>query len=723
MIRFSSNGLRGPALRWAQSLRLPRQCQSTFRLEQKSVEARNVRYFGDTSSVSGSAISQPAGSSSKVDVFKKLFNALPEATPAAGFAAGKDVVLHGFVGKRRDMSSKRSFCDLDLSRGFGFDSVQIVSNRREEGSAESLAHQSLRSVPAYSPVIVVGTLQESQQRSTSSQSSHAQGSRNWDLHLQSITCLNPFPNDIVVSKNQVWPRKSRHMQLRFDVPLRNRLYFRSFLHETLSKLLREDEFTEIETPLLFKSTPEGAREFIVPTRRPGYAYALPQSPQQYKQILMAGGFRRYFQFAKCFRDEDHRADRQPEFTQLDLEMSFATGKDMTSVLYRLVTSMCEEIRQNFLLQDVDGVRQLAKISRNEKEDVSAADEAAGRYVFAPIEHMTYEEAMSSYGSDKPDLRIQLPYVSPIRRMGRDDLSSEFISTITSLKDPIVDRCNFRLGVSPKDAAEFLTRFKEAVPASCTAAMLIYDSSEPLNGLSTLGQEAAQKLENAPDSAWGKYEDGDIIVMQARENEQFYGGSTDLGRLRTEMHEAAAREGLIPKDPTFRFLFVHSFPLFTPDGEDPGQGGLSGFSSTHHPFTAPMSPEDFDLLATDPLRAKADHYDLVLNGVEIGGGSRRIHVAEVQEYIMRDVLQMTDEGVAEFTHLLEALRSGCPPHAGFAFGFDRLLSVLLDVPSVKDVIAFPKSNSGEDLLVGSPAEITTEQLRRYNMVPADTADDS
>lgn len=325
-----------------------------------------------------------------------------------------------------------SFCDLDLKQYQISRPIQIVSSWNEEGSSQYHAHQYLKDIPAYSPVVAVGTLQKSQRKSQPGTTPNDQGAPNdqgWDLKLRSITCLNPFPKDIIVSKDAVWPSKSRHLQLRFDPLLRERLYFRHFLHATLSGSLRAAKFIEIETPILFKSTPEGAREFLVPTRRPGYAYALTQSPQQYKQILMAGGIHKYFQFAKCFRDEDHRADRQPEFTQLDMEIAFATGNEMMVVLFNLVITLTRTIRDNFLLKDVNGVRHPVRISPQEVangakganrrkhktilEGAKPIDEVADHFVFAPILKMTYEEAMSSFGSDKPDLRIHIPHVSPV----------------------------------------------------------------------------------------------------------------------------------------------------------------------------------------------------------------------------------------------------------------------------------------------------------------------
>jgi aspartyl-tRNA synthetase len=269
---------------------------------------------------------------------------LPRATSPALFEAGQDVTLHGFLGKRRDQSPNLSFCNIQLS-SVNHDPLQIVSSWKEEGSLQHTAHVDLKSVPAWSPVCITGTLKEIEATSEIEASPESEVSREreaspkgndegssqgplplakrcqkYEVKLKSIHCLNPFPKDITVSKKAVWPLESRHLRLRFDSLLYDRLRFRHTIANALRHALRSSRFIEVETPLLFKSTPEGAREFLVPTRRKGFAYALPQSPQQYKQILMAAGIYRYFQFAKCFRDEDHRTDRQPEFTQVGVSL-------------------------------------------------------------------------------------------------------------------------------------------------------------------------------------------------------------------------------------------------------------------------------------------------------------------------------------------------------------------------------------------------------------------
>ena len=295
--------------------------------------------------------------------------------------------------------------------------------------------------------------------------------------------------------------------------------------------------------------------------------------------------------------------------------------------------------------------------------------------------------------------------------------------ITGLNNPIVEAWKVSLSGTPDEVREFVTNFMEQLPNTLKQGLdgspqiLVYNSAQPLSGFSSLGPEGPSAITEiaSEESGLRSLDDGDIVVFQARKNVPHDGGSTRLGQVRTALYNAAVSENLLEKDPSFKFLWVTDFPLFTLNNSvDPGQGGTAGFSSTHHPFTAPLTTEDFDLLFTDPLRAKADHYDLVLNGVELGGGSRRIHVADLQEFIFRDILKMPHDKIAEFSHLLRALRDGCPPHAGFALGLDRYCAVLSDTPSVRDVIAFPKSMKGEDLLAHSPGKITDEQLKTYHL---------
>lgn len=299
--------------------------------------------------------------------------------------------------------------------------------------------------------------------------------------------------------------------------------------------------------------------------------------------------------------------------------------------------------------------------------------------------------------------------------------------ITSLPSPIVEACKFTFSAPPSAIRAFIASFMESQPSSLTqppsgiAAPLVVDSSLPLSGLSSLGHQGYEALTNSASDAPAPFpnlSDGDVLLVQARPDAPFAGaGGTPLGALRREMYLAAVAEGLMERDDGFRFAWVVGFPLFTArDGADgdPGQGGSAGFASTHHPFTAPLTSADFALLAVDPLAARADHYDLVVNGAELGGGSRRIHVAAVQEYVLRDVLGMDDAGVARFAHLLRALGAGCPPHAGIALGFDRLVAMLSFTGSVRDVIAFPKNMKGEDMMVKSPGRLERRELETYHL---------
>jgi aspartyl-tRNA synthetase len=290
--------------------------------------------------------------------------------------------------------------------------------------------------------------------------------------------------------------------------------------------------------------------------------------------------------------------------------------------------------------------------------------------------------------------------------------------ITYLDDPVVDAWKLHLGSSVRESRAFVREFMDTLDGTLrdhpdgTPQVLIFDPNQPRQGFSSLGPEGIEPL--LPDLGPGDLEPGDVVVFQARKRAPFHGGSTNLGDVRKRIFDAAVAKGIVPAPQGSHFLWVTEFPLFSPEEADtPGQGGTAGFSSTHHPFTAPLTPEDFRLLRDDPLAARADSYDLVLNGVEVGGGSRRIHRADIQEAIMREVLRMSDARIAEFEPLLSALRCA-PPHAGFAFGFDRLCALLSGTNSIRDVVAFPKSMKGEDLFARSPGALTEEQLETYHL---------
>lgn len=300
--------------------------------------------------------------------------------------------------------------------------------------------------------------------------------------------------------------------------------------------------------------------------------------------------------------------------------------------------------------------------------------------------------------------------------------------MTHVESPIIEAYKLRLDATSKGVRDFIAEQMDSAdmrPFNTNPdgppGIAIYDPSKPLRGLQMFGHEGAEALEahfskSLPENV-DPFKEGDVIIMQARpDTGRFYGGSTALGRLRTLLWKAAVKQGLIKHvEPGHRPLWVHSFPLFTPSNDvDPGQGGTAGFSATHHPFTSPKTPEDVDLLLTSPLDVTADHYDLVINGVELGGGSSRIHNAEMQEWIMREILKMPEERIEDFRHLFEALRAGCPPHAGLAVGFDRLIAVMKGKESIRDVIAFPKDNKGRDVLIRSPTMMTESQQATYHL---------
>ncbi|OGE51919.1 hypothetical protein PENARI_c012G09288 [Penicillium arizonense] len=586
-----------------------------------------------------------------------------------------EVVLHGYLGQRSDLSKKLSFvrlADPTLQH-----SLQVVA------FAKNNAFEKLKALNANSPVAVRGIVQKKKAKASESADKPAEDS--WELALEEIHPLNDFPKETIMTPETVFPPEQRYLQLRSDAELREALRFRARAHNLCKKELEEQSppFFEIETPLLFKSTPEGAREFIVPTRREGLAYALPQSPQQYKQILMASGLPRYYQFARCFRDEDLRADRQPEFTQLDMEMSFATGDDVMRTIEGVIRRLWSSLMKD------------------------PAPEG-------PFRKVPYQEVMAKYGSDKPDTRygmeiIRLDQLLPVDLIGK----------ISDLEDPIVEA--FKLEGNENDPAEthkFITQFLDS-PAGAPfnnnpdggPGVFIYNGKQPLCGLQPFGFQAAEHVEELLDP-----DHGDLIILQARPRAPFSGGSTPIGDLRRALHASSVSTGFKPAPTGFDFLWVVDFPLFSPSSDsEPGQGGAAGISSTHHPFTAPKTPADVDLLLTDPTQAVADHYDLVVNGVELGGGSRRIHDAAVQEFIFREILKMPAERLDDFSHLLDALRSGCPPHAGLALGFDRLVAVMLGKESVRDVIAFPKTGrGGDDAMVGAPSPMTEQALETYHL---------
>ncbi|TKX18423.1 aspartate--tRNA ligase-like protein 2 [Elsinoe australis] len=609
------------------------------------------------------------------------------------------IVLHGYVGNQRNASAKLTFVELTSVDGTYSVQLKLHASTSEFG----VIKEKLKSIRPFAPVAVRG-IAEARKAPPSSADRDIPGPRrvtNVEVNVADIIPLNDFPKDIVVAEGTVIPSEQRHLQLRTSRAAREALFFRSQVYNRVRSYLCDTHaFAEVETPLLFKSTPEGAHEFLVPTRTPGHAYALPQSPQQYKQILMASGIPRYMQIAKCFRDEDLRADRQPEFTQIDIEMAFAGQEDVMIIIEGLVKTLWHELLQIDLWS-------------------------------SPFPRMTYEEAMSAYGSDKPDTRFDSK-ISRIEYM----LPVDLVKKISDLEQPAVEVFKMSISEDPRETADFVSSFMDSPDSrpfnsnpDGQPGIFIYSSRKPLGGLQPFGFEAAEYLEETL-----SLEEGDLVVLQARPNTPYSGGSTSIGNLRLALHRAAVSQSLLPKPTGWNFLWVTSFPLFTPSAPSTpsndatptptaSQSDLNASatsscplppSSTHHPFTAPLSEADAHLLLTEPLAAKAAHYDLVLNGIELGGGSRRIHHSALQRLVLKDILKLSDERMQDFEHLLEVLRAGCPPHAGMALGLDRLVMLMLGRESVRDVMAFPKGGGGVDALVKAPGRVGREEWGRYGL---------
>jgi aspartyl-tRNA synthetase len=480
------------------------------------------------------------------------------------------------------------------------------------------------------------------------------------LAVHNLAQSVPFPVADDSEANEEARLTHRYIDLRRG-RLQNNLRTRHRLAIAARRVLDDSGFIEVETPIMTRSTPEGARDYLVPSRlRPGSFYALPQSPQLFKQLLMVAGFDRYYQFARCFRDEDLRADRQPEFTQIDIEMSFVRPEDIYGAIEPLMQGMFREI---------------------------------GVEVTSPFPRMAYSEAMERFGTDRPDTRFGLE-LRPAGRAAEDSGFKVFDGALES--GGVVKGIAVPGGGSA--SRKQLDRWAAWARESGAKGLVWIKSVEgkvSSSALKVLGEERC--LEMARNIGAG---DGDAAVVVADSPESC---NVVLGVLRLRIAEEL---GLIP-DHGWNLLWVEDFPLLEWDGEE------ERWAAIHHPFTAPRW-EDLDLLEKSPGDIRSQAYDLVLNGTEIGGGSIRIHRRDIQERVFGAMGIGDDEAQAKFGFLLRALDAGAPPHGGIALGFDRICAMLCKMESIRDVIAFPKTTSASCLMTRSPAEVDERQLQELHL---------
>jgi len=562
---------------------------------------------------------------------------------------GSEVVVAGWVQRRRDHGGV-IFVDLRDHQGV----VQVVF--RPEESAES--HERAGEIRSEYVILARGTVQ----RRTPDTVNPKMATGEIEVVAQEVRLLNraippPFPLEDNPGVDESTRLRYRIHDLRRS-PLQRNLRIRHDLYQATRRILCEQNFLEIETPMLAKSTPEGARDFLVPSRlQPGEFYALPQSPQIMKQLLMIAGLDRYFQIVRCFRDEDQRADRQLEFTQIDLEMSFVGVEDVLDILEELTAGVFAQV--------------------------------IGVEIQRPFSRISYADAMARFGSDRPDTRIQLELV---------DLSEAFRESGFRAFRAAVDAGGIVKCLPIHDAQELgrgaVDRLEKFVKKELGAKGLAWirvgeDGSwqSPIVKFFSDAERAAimERTDARP---------GSLLFFQADEADRANGV---LARLRTDLGRQLGRVDERPWD----VLFVVDFPIFQRDDD----GGLT---YVHQPFVAPID-EDIPLLATAPEQVRGTHYDVVVNGVELGSGSLRNHRSDVQRRILEIIGYSKQAAEARFGFLLNALDSGAPPHGGFAYGLDRWVMVLADVDNLRDVIAFPKTQRGQDLLMDAPTAVEQEQL--------------
>ncbi|MDX1285221.1 MAG: aspartate--tRNA ligase [Draconibacterium sp.] len=560
-----------------------------------------------------------------------------------------EIVLAGWIQRIRDLGAMTF---IDLRDRYGI--TQLVV---DENTEESVAKQ-LEKLGREFVIQAKGVVRERQSKNKNIPTGDIEIALS-ELNVLGPAEIPPFTIQDDTDGGDDLRMKYRYLDLRRN-PVRENMILRAKMAHAVRSYLNTKDFIETETPVLIKSTPEGARDFIVPSRmNEGEFYALPQSPQTFKQLLMVAGFDRYYQIVKCFRDEDLRADRQPEFTQIDCEMSFVEQKDVLDTFEGLTKYMFKEVL-NVEVED--------------------------------FPWMPYTVAMEKYGSDKPDTRFEM-------------LISDITETVKGNNFVVFDSAEYVGAICAKGCAGYTRKQLDGLTKwvqrpQIGAKGLVYVKCNEDGSF----KSSVDKFYSQDDlKVWAEKVDaeaGDLILVMSGEKERIQGA---IGELRLEMGNQL---GLRDKN-TFKPLWVVDFPLLEWDEDS------QRYHAMHHPFTSPKV-EDIDLMETAPGKVRANAYDLVINGVEIGGGSVRIFNSELQAKMFKLLGFTEEEAESQFGFLMNAFKYGAPPHAGIAFGFDRLVSLFAGLDTIRDVIAFPKNNSGRDVMIDSPSPIATEQLEELNL---------